>query len=140
MKNKLSEILIVFTTLFLAFALAGCPQAHDNLITYEEFVKLHGVPWTIHYFRADGNYDGWDMFIWPKEPSGDGKGYPFGEPGADGFVTATMLLPGDVSEIGLIVRKGGGSWAGKDTDGDRFTKAREIWLLSGDSKIYEKKP
>ncbi|MDR2738261.1 MAG: hypothetical protein LBB68_00280 [Treponema sp.] len=43
MKNKPIEILIVFTALFLVFTLAGCPQAHDDLLTLEEVFKQAGV-------------------------------------------------------------------------------------------------
>jgi hypothetical protein len=36
MKNKLIELSAVCTALFLVFALSGCPQSHDDLLTLEE--------------------------------------------------------------------------------------------------------
>jgi hypothetical protein len=36
MKNKLTGLLAVYAALFLVFALAGCPQAHEDLWTLEE--------------------------------------------------------------------------------------------------------
>ncbi|MDR2070108.1 MAG: hypothetical protein LBP81_01635 [Treponema sp.] len=94
-------------------------------------------PWIIHYSRPDGNYSDWNMWVWPAEPKGEGASYPFGEPDAKGFVTATVSLSANVSKIGFIVRKG--DWLEQEGN-DRFTKKREILLFSGDTKVYEAKP
>jgi pullulanase len=132
MKTRISRV-ILLTVMALACALvtvscASLPEGGE------------GVSWTIHYFRPDGNYSGWDIWIWPAQPNDNGAGYAFGSPDADGFVTTTAYLPEDVGEIGLIVRQGGDSWTSKDVADDRFSSAREIWLISGDPVVHEKKP
>jgi hypothetical protein len=44
MKNKPIKTLVVFAALFVVFALAGCPQAHDDLLTLDEvFQKAGGI-------------------------------------------------------------------------------------------------
>ena len=132
MKTHISQIIplavMAFVCILVMASCASLPKQGE------------GVPWTIHYFRPDGNYAGWDMWIWPAQPNDNGAGYTFGSPGADGFVTATAYLPEDVGEIGLIVRQGGDSWTSKDVQDDRFSSAREIWLISGDPLVHEKKP
>jgi hypothetical protein len=132
MKIHVSRI-VLFSVMALVcvLAMASCASLPE---------EGEGAPWTIHYFRPDGNYSGWDMWIWPAQPNDNGAGYTFGSPGADGFATTTAYLPEDVSEIGFIVREGGDSWISKDIADDRFSGVKEIWLISGDPAVYEKKP
>jgi pullulanase len=98
------------------------------------------VIWTVHYQRAEADYDGWDLWLWPTQPNGEGKGYTFGAPDEENWVTAGAELPDYVTEIGVIVRQGGDGWAAKDIEDDRFATSREIWLISGDETIYTEKP
>jgi pullulanase len=114
-----------------ALALASCASLPE---------EGEGDPWVVHYFRPDGDYSGWDLWIWPAQPNDNGAGYAFGAPDAEGFVTTKAYLPEETSEIGLIVRQGGDSWTAKDVADDRFSGAKEIWLISGDPVIYEEKP
>ncbi|MDR3284791.1 MAG: hypothetical protein LBS97_06405 [Treponema sp.] len=94
----------------------------------------------IHYYRADGDYSNWDLWVWPSEPNEEGQGYAFGSAGADGFVTSGIPMASFVTEIGFIVRQGGDGWSDKDIADDRFSRAKEIWLLSGDPTVYTAKP
>ena len=96
----------------------------------------------IHYYRFNGDYSGWNVWVWPTEPNGNGAGHKFGERGAGGFVTAFVELNSGVQEVGYIIRRsaGGNDWAEKDTNDDHFTRAREIWVIQGDSAIYTARP
>jgi pullulanase len=132
MKN-LSRVLFALIAIVCALAMAGCASLPEEGGDGE-------AAWVIHYFRPDGNYGDWDLWIWPAQPNDNGAGYAFGSPDADGFVTATIYLPEDVSEIGLIVRQGGDSWTDKDVADDRFATAQEVWLVSGDPEVHEQKP
>jgi hypothetical protein len=132
MKTHASRVILpVVMALICALVMASCASLPE---------EGEGVSWTIHYFRPDGNYSGWDMWIWPTQPNDNGASYTFGSPDADGFVTTAAYLSEDVSEIGFIVRQGGDSWTSKDVADDRFSSAKEIWLISGDPVIHEKKP
>ncbi|GHU24085.1 type I pullulanase [Spirochaetia bacterium] len=97
---------------------------------------------TVHYHRYDGDYAGWNLWVWPTDPNGDGKGYPFGAPDSEGFVTAHIVVPDSIKEFGVIVRKSedGNEWAEKDVDTDRFTREKEIWLVQNDPVVYAHKP
>ena len=76
----------------------------------------------VHYYRFDGNYTGWNLWLWQNEPvSGNGLAYQFD--GEDSFgKVKTLTLAGTNLEgstrVGIIVRKG--EWVEKDVDLDRF--------------------
>ncbi|MDR2483161.1 MAG: hypothetical protein LBD08_05970, partial [Treponema sp.] len=59
----------------------------------------------IHYYRYNGDYTGWNVWIWPADPNGNGEGHEFGKIDKNGFVTASIGLPSTVKEFGYIVRK-----------------------------------
>jgi pullulanase len=96
----------------------------------------------IHYYRYSKDYASWNAWVWASDPNGDGGAYSFSRPDRDGFATARVSESGPINEFGVIIRRsqGGNDWAEKDTGDDRFTKAREIWILQGDPAFYTEKP
>ncbi len=95
----------------------------------------------IHYHRFDGNYEGWNMWIWPNGQNG--AAYEFSEEDEFGKVARVMLEDiADIEEIGFIVRKG--EWEAKDVDSDRFVPTSQIdeegnlefYLIQGSESIY----
>ncbi|HOQ39106.1 MAG TPA: type I pullulanase [Fervidobacterium sp.] len=101
-----------------------------------------GTELTIHYHRWDGNYDGWNLWIWPSEPvSKEGAAYQF--TGKDDYgVVAKVVLPDTLTKVGVIVRLN--EWQQKDVSADRFITVKdgkaEVWLLQGIEQIYTSKP
>ncbi|MCI9322523.1 MAG: type I pullulanase [Lachnospiraceae bacterium] len=81
----------------------------------------------VHYHREDGNYEGWDVWLW--EIGGDGGGFAFAE--EDGEMVATKVVTPGVTSIGFIVRTA--DWA-KDVDKDQFIDISE--MVSGTVHIY----
>ena len=81
----------------------------------------------LHYHREDGNYEGWDAWLW--EIGGDGGGFAFAE--EDGEMVATKVVTPGVTSIGFIVRTA--DWA-KDVDKDQFIDISE--MVSGTVHIY----
>lgn len=81
----------------------------------------------LHYHRADGNYDGWDVWLW--EEGGDGNAYAFEE--EDGEMVATKVIAPGVSSVGFIVRMA--DWT-KDINEDQFIDISE--MVSGTVHIY----
>jgi pullulanase len=75
----------------------------------------------VHYYRFDGNYTPWSLWLWPNEPTpGDGANYVFN--GEDGFGKVyTHTLSGsplaNSTRIGFLVRDS--DW-NKDVAQDRF--------------------
>ena len=97
---------------------------------------------TIHYYRFDRNYNGWNVWVWPVDPDGNGSAHEFGSSRRGGFVTAHIDMNSSVREIGFIIRRreGENEWAEKDRQEDIFTRARELWIIQGDPEIYTERP
>ncbi len=81
----------------------------------------------LHYHRTDGNYEGWDVWMW--ESGRDGAGYAFAE--ENGEMVATMNVTPGTTTIGFIVRTQ--DWA-KDVNEDQFIEIPE--MISGTVHIY----
>ncbi len=88
-----------------------------------------GVILKLHYFREDGNYAPWDVWLWPA--GGEGAGYAFTE--ENGEMVATMEVPAGTTSIGYIVRTQ--EWT-KDIDMDQFIEIDEV--VSGTVHFYVK--
>ena len=92
----------------------------------------------IHYARTDGDYEGWNLWIW--EPGKEGQQFDFTDEGVNGLI-ATFEFETSASEIGFIVRRNG--WEEKDTPEDRFIEVVDgkaiAYLKSGDSTVYNNK-
>ena len=88
----------------------------------------------IHYHRYDGNYEGWDLWLWG--PGLNGSAYEFDSDDVYGKV-AYCTIPEDLSEVGFLVRLG--NWAAKDVAQDRYVETdegvTEIWLLQGVKEV-----
>lgn len=110
---------------------------------------------TVHYNRTNGDYEGWNLWLWQNKDSGsDGTGtsVKFAEPDDAFGKVAKYTLKGMAAydSVGIIVRLN--EWAKKDTasgwpnGGDRFvvdfdaTGNAEIWLKQGDINIYKTAP
>lgn len=81
----------------------------------------------LHYHREDGDYDGWDAWLW--EEGKDGGAYDFEE--EDGEMVATKELTPGTTSVGFIIRTK--DWA-KDVDDDQFIDISE--MVSGALDIY----
>ncbi|HOI34584.1 MAG TPA: type I pullulanase [Mesotoga infera] len=89
----------------------------------------------IHYHRYSGNYDGWNLWVWPNMPTSmDGKSYIFDR--SDEFgVVSTVKFSNKHTRLGYIVRLN--DWQAKDVNADRFVDipesgVAEIWLIEGE--------
>lgn len=104
----------------------------------------------VHYYRFAGDYTGWDLWLWPNEPT-NGGGVAYKYNGEDSFgKVLTQQLAGTNLEgstrIGVISRRGdsGKDWVEKDIDVDRFidmTNPNEqgevhVYLVQNDATIY----
>jgi len=135
MKTKLKRgVLITLAALLCLCGFVSC------FSTPEKSGDGEGI--VIHYYRSDKNYEGWNLWVWPSDPGEEGKGYLFGPPDAEGWVTSRVPLASFVMEYGYIVRKStpSNAWEAKDYEDDRHSSAREIWVISRDAKTYTSKP
>jgi pullulanase len=113
-----------------------------TLIVFALSISFAETELIIHYHRWDGNYDGWNLWIWWVEPiSKEGAAYQFTE--KDDFgVVAKVKFPETLTKVGIIVRLG--EWKEKDVAMDRFITIKdgkaEVWLLQGIEQIYTTKP
>ncbi len=93
---------------------------------------------TIHYKEKAGNTKDWNLWVWGE--NSNGKSYDF--TGEDEFGKyAKVKIEGDYNRVGFIVRTnewekdGGDHWVENIRDG-----RAEVWILSGDEKVYDSKP
>ncbi|MBM7579192.1 pullulanase [Jeotgalibacillus terrae] len=109
---------------------------------YRDFPEFNEVDVTLHYYRFDGNYEGWNLWAW----LGDGDGQEFQFTGQNDFgLTANFTVASDelFDKVGFIVKKteGDNAWADRE-NGDRFiTKINEdgtaeVWIVQSDSGVY----
>ncbi|MGV2527685.1 UNVERIFIED_CONTAM: type I pullulanase, partial [Bacillus thuringiensis] len=92
----------------------------------------------IHYKEKLGNTKDWNLWLWGE--NANGTSYEF--TGEDEFGKyAKIKIDGDYNRVGFIVRTN--EWE-KD-GGDRWIEnikggRAEVWILSGDEKVYNSKP
>ena len=88
----------------------------------------NGAGFAIHYIRPDGQYDGWNLWLWVKDA--DGASYNFNVPEDETGVTfKTTWADFGISdysklELGFIVRKG--EWEKKDVEEDRYIQFAKL--------------
>ncbi|MDR0324775.1 MAG: type I pullulanase [Oscillospiraceae bacterium] len=91
----------------------------------------------IHYQRADGDYEKWNIWSWAAGK--DGAAYPFN--GTDDFgMVAAFTIPNAETSVGFIVRTD--SWE-KDVPADRYidlTLGNEIWVYTGEPEFFYNPP
>ncbi|PFB32098.1 type I pullulanase [Bacillus cereus] len=92
----------------------------------------------IHYKEQSGNTKEWNLWTWGE--NANGKSYEF--TGEDEFGKyAKINIDGDYNRVGFIIRTnewekdGGDRWIENIKDG-----RAEVWILSGDDKVYNSKP
>ena len=89
----------------------------------------------LHYYREDGNYEGWNMWFWDNAavPSTNLEPpYYFEE--VNGEMVCEIKLNTGTMELGYIVRLG--DWIEKDIDEDQFIDLTGV--LSGTIDVYVK--
>lgn len=92
----------------------------------------------VHYKEQTGNTKNWNLWMWGE--NANGKSYEF--TGEDEFGKyAKINIDGDYNRVGFIIRTnewekdGGDRWIENIKDG-----RAEVWILSGDEKVYNSKP
>ena len=94
----------------------------------------------VHYARTDQNYNGWNVWAWVVDQTGQQLEFK----GADNYGPyAVMPVRVAAPRVGFIVRKG--EWEAKDIDADRFVdlndrRVTEVWLRSGDAVVHTTPP
>lgn len=84
--------------------------APTNEAFAEPFEEPHFV---FHYFRSDGNYTGWDLWIWGQDE--EGKGYTYtGEDSYGKYVFLPISQFNDQTQINFIIRKS--DWSSQTSD------------------------
>ncbi|MBM4110513.1 MAG: type I pullulanase [Phycisphaerae bacterium] len=89
----------------------------------------------VHYWRPDGDYAGWSLWVWKE--GAPGRSVPF-VASKDGAVARFEAEDG-VERLGFIVRRG--EWERKDIDQDRFIELKprgrtEVWLAAGQAAVH----
>lgn len=118
-RNKVTRHLFAALLMF-SMMLSMLTPLHKVYASDEVVVKLH-------YHRADGAYEGWDVWFW--EYGKDGAGFAFED--ENGEKVATITLTPGTAQLGFIVRTA--DWT-KDIDKDQFIDVSE--MVSGTVHVY----
>ncbi|MCM1040007.1 MAG: type I pullulanase [Ruminococcus sp.] len=114
------------SSLFLALLLFATPLM--PLLLSVMTVRAEENPTLkLHYHREDGDYEGWDVWMW--NDGGEGAAYSFVE--EEGEMVATKEIDPGTTKIGFIVRTE--DWT-KDFDGDQFIDVSE--MVAGTMHVY----
>lgn len=81
----------------------------------------------LHYFRYDGNYQGWNLWNWDDRL--EGRQEDFSEKSDFGVIAG-------VEGKNIIIRYL--DWHSKDSGDVSFNSYKEIFMVEGDSKVYTK--
>ncbi|HEK9100069.1 TPA: type I pullulanase [Bacillus pseudomycoides] len=126
--NKTFLLLTVIALLLSGFSFQST-QAESNMKTTEIIV---------HYKEKAGNTKDWNLWMWTENASG--RSYEF--TGEDEFGKyAKVKIDGDYNRVGFIVRTNDWEKDGEDRWIENIKDGRaEVWVLSGDDKVYDSKP
>ncbi|MCX7920926.1 MAG: type I pullulanase [Clostridia bacterium] len=90
----------------------------------------------VHYYRFDGNYSGWDLWLW--QPGQNGSAYAFNKGLVDVWQTAEYEFSGDISSLNFIIRRS--DWSDRETGGTRSISVSngvgEVWIVQGVERVY----
>lgn len=87
----------------------------------------------IHYNRPDGDYEGWNVWLWdPSVLDMSGLEPPYQFENVDGEMICTVNLNMCLDNIGYIIRYG--DWEGKDVEYDQFLYIEGV--ISGTVDVY----
>ncbi len=120
MKRKLKAFLMAVMMIVMTVA----TSLTDVIVARADDLTIR-----LHYHRADGNYDGWDVWMW-EVGGADGAACELVKDG-DSAVATKTVTPG-VTQVGFIVRKG--NWEAKDVDADQFIDIAA--MVSGTADVY----
>ena len=143
------RIVSLILTVIMVISLCACSNGkHDIQLettgvgepeTIEDDSKRTSDDITIrlHYFRDDGNYDGWNVWFWSTS---DGKQYDFDKTVDDDGVTCTAHFDAGTRKVGFHVRLN--DWDLKDYADDRYidtskyiTGTIDVYVVSGHSIV-----
>ncbi len=147
----LAAVFVFMTLPFGAFALRSAraetkPQKLDDGVLGRA-AALENVTLTVNYYRTDGVYKDWDLWVWAIGANGSGVKLNREMVGEKIWATAEIVFesitPDDSNRIiGVIPRKGGDSWT-EQTGNIYITadmvvdNAVTIYLVDKDETIYE---
>ena len=143
--NTSVEVSIKDTTVSQTLAVTVVSVEHTFDVDLPEPTNMQGDGIYIHYYRKDGKYTGWNLWLW--EGGKDGAQFDFNCKDDWGVIAAYPLSTWTsplVNQLGFIVRKG--EWESKDVDSDRFVDFSlyekddngiyHIYLKTADPNIY----
>ena len=92
----------------------------------------------LHYYRYDGNYDGWNVWFWPEGGEGTANNFT----GEDDFgKVVSYAVDAAAGKVGFIIRLN--EWEAKDVESDRYidlSKAVDgvlnVYIIEADEAIH----
>ena len=102
------------------------------------FAAGNEVDVTVHYYRLDGNYEGWNVWTWIPELAGSQQ--LFKEEDSFGKIAKYKIKnTTNDKQVGIIIRKG--EWETRDGDIDRLVDIKdgkvEVWIVQGEPDTFD---
>ena len=97
----------------------------------------------IHYFRPDGNYDGWTVYAFGQttEDQGNFNGGPVQIGGRDAFgAYFDVGITVGATDVGLIIHWGSLKDPGPDEHVNPSVQGNEFWQISGSNILWTQQP
>ena len=101
-------------------------------LTLGALAANEGITIKLHYHRADGKYEGWNLWAWDHAPGKTTIETPIYFAEEDGEMVATFPVTTGVTEVGYIVRLN--EWEAKDIEEDQYIDIAGV--LSGTVHVY----
>ena len=127
---------LMVETSFEASAIELTATTERGVITFscKVYADDNKITLKIHYHRADGNYEGWNVWGW--RTGAGGAGYEFADENNEKIVTIELDDARTNSDYNYIVRKrvGDNDWAEKNDESDQKIDLSDV--LSGTVHFY----
>lgn len=147
--DKKYKIFLIIYSLMEIIIPPAHEQSQERILSLAEFGeekeggRMENTCITLHYFRFDGLYDGWYLWIWPEEQ----PGALFEFTGQDGYGAVCSIDCRSISirkRIGMIIKKSRDRWD-QGQESARFfdlssSRLSEIWLVEHDPAVYQSLP
>lgn len=130
----MEKLLALFMVLTMLVSMVTGISTNEIVATAAESSTL-----IVHYQRADGDYTGWNLWVW--NDSEGGREIKFSDEDAFGKI-GVFQIGKKVDQFGFIVRLN--EWEMKDIEFDRFAKCEngvvEIWVTEGEEAFATTAP
>ncbi|MFZ1948427.1 MAG: type I pullulanase, partial [bacterium] len=121
--------------------ISGYPDLSTERPGEDLMGRKSGATLTVHYHRAQGDYQGWTLWTWDDKTDQNSREVYSSAKDDYGLVFKVERASyGDGAQIGLLPKFG--NWSSKDAPDRTWYPymGEEVWILGGREELFTKKP